>query len=165
MYNIKKDERYIKMCQCPDIQNHREKGFLEGDILANYREMWVNTDADNRKRVKILNEILIYMPGFTIISRDLIVWLPRQSDIQDMLGYDFSFLVRQFAAYVMDNMEPEKFGSVLKTDSKSMHEFWLEFYMYEKYKRIWYLGHWKNIQIWNAREQKWEDAIPDERKQ
>lgn len=161
MFDKEKDRRYIKMCRCLEVQRYRESGFRDGDILANFREDWKQVDADTRTRTKVLDEILIFAPSLTITIKDLITWLPRQSDIQDMLGYDFPFLARQFAAYVEDNIEPEKFGSVLKTDCRSMHEFWLEFYMRERHKKVWYFGHWKHIQIWNAREQKWENAIPD----
>ena len=159
----KEDKRYIRMCSCPEVQKHREKGFLDGDILANYREEWEDIDADNRKRRKVLDEIIVYMAGFTLYDRDLVVWLPRQSDIQDMLGYDFPFMARQFAIYVEDDIEPEKFGSVFKTWCESMHEFWLVIYMREIHKKTWYFGKWEHIKHWNAREQKWENAIPEEK--
>jgi len=163
MYDVKKDERYIKMCRCFVIQNHRRLGFEEGDILANYRKEWIDIDADTRKAERVLANIIIFEEFTTIYDRDLVVWLPRQSDIQDMLGYDFPFLARQFSAYVEDNTESEKFGMVLKTDCKSMHEFWLEFYMREIHKKVWYFGCWKHIKIWNAREQRWENAIPEKK--
>lgn len=164
MFNTEKDERYIKMCNCPEVQKYRKVSFREGDILANYREVWVNKDMNTRVRAKILDEILLFTVGLPIAVKDLVVWLPRQSDIQDMLGYDFPFMARQFSAYVEDNVEPEKFGLVLKTQFTSMHEFWLAFYMLEIHKKVWYFGCWKHIQIWNAREQKWEDAVPKEKK-
>lgn len=164
MYNKENDELYIKMCRCPEVQGHRKKGFLEGDILANFREAWVNIDVDTRKRVKVLDSILVYMSGLAITVKDLVVWLPRQSDIQDMMGYKFPFIARMFSAHVEDNMEPEKFGSVLKTDSRSMHEFWLEFYMNERHKMVWNWGQWKHIQIWNPTKKEWENSKPEGKK-
>jgi len=164
MFDKEKDERYIKMCNCSEVQNHRKSGYREGDILANYRDQWSQVDSDTQKRKKILDEILLFAIGLTIQVKELIIWLPRQSDIQEMIGYDFPFLARMFSAHVEDNMEPEKFGSVLKTDSRSMHEFWLEFYMLEIHKKVWYFGKWENIKLWDATKKKWVNAEPGKKK-
>lgn len=167
MYNKIKDERYIRMCNCPEVQEHRKefKDFIDGDILANHRKVWVNIDVDTRKASKVFSDMVIFDRLTTdIIDGDLVVWLPRQSDIQAMLGYDFPFLARQFAAYVYGCMEPEKFGSILKTQFTSMHEFWLGFYFLEIYKKVWDFGQWKHIKHWNAEKRKWENAVPEKRK-
>ena len=164
MYNKEKDERYIKMCDCPEVQKYREKEFREGDVLANYKREWIDIDANHREAKKIFVGIVVFNKFTNITDRDLVIWLPRQSDIQDMLGYGFPFIARQFSAYVEDCTEPEKFGLVLKTQFTSMHEFWLDLYMREIYKKVWYFGHWKHIQIWDAREQEWVNAIPEEKK-
>jgi len=164
MFEKEKDKRYIKMCACLEVQEHRKIGFEEGDILANYRREWIDIDADNRKAKRVFVDIVVFDKLSNIADRGLVVWLPRQSDIQDMLGYDFPFIARQFSAYAEDCIEPEKFGSVLKTQFTSMHEFWLGFYFLEVHKKVWDFGQWKHIQIWNAREQKWENAKPEEKK-
>ena len=164
MFDKEKDERYIRMCGCPEVQEHRKefKDFIDGDILVNYRKEWVDIDADHRKAKRVFNDIVIF-DGLTtnIVDGDLVTWLPRQSDIQDMLGYDFPFIARQFAIYADDCIEPEKFGSVLKTWCKSMHEFWLVFYMREIHKKTWYNSGWRTIQIWNG--MKWVDAVPEKK--
>jgi len=164
MFDKEKDERYIRMCGCPEVQGHR-KEFKEGDILANYREEWEQVNADTQKAKRIFDSMVVFYGPIThVVARRLVVWLPRQSDIQDMLGYDFPFIARQFSAYVEDCMEPEKFGSVLKTQFTSMHEFWLGFYFLEAHKKVWDFGQWKHIQIWNAKKKEWEDAKPEEKK-
>jgi len=164
MFDEVKDKRYIRMCDCPEVQEHRKefKDFIDGDILANYRKEWEEVDANHQKAKRVFNDIVIF-DGLTtnIVDGDLITWLSRQSDIQDMIGYDFPFLARQFSIYVEDCIEPEKFGSVLKTWCKSMHEFWLVFYMHEIHKKTWYGGAWKNIKHWNG--MKWVNAVPEKK--
>lgn len=166
MFSIEKDERYIRMCNCPEIQNYRAAGFNDGDIIANYRREWIDVDMDTRKARRVFADIVVFDKITTIYDRDLIVWLPCQHDIQDMFGYgygyDFKFLARQFAAYVDDCIEPEKFGSVLKTWCRSMHEFWLVFYMQEVHKKVWYGGEWKHIKHWTG--MKWVNATPEKKK-
>jgi len=164
MFDEIKDERYIKMCNCPEVQEHRKIEFEEGDILANHYLRWIQVDKDTQKAQRVFCEIVMFDGITDIKDRDLVIWLPRQSDIQDMLGYDFPFIARQFSAYVEDCMEPEKFGSVLKTQFTSMHEFWLGFYFLEVHKKVWDFGQWKHIQIWNRARNRWEDAIPEKRK-
>ena len=162
MFSIEKDKRYIRMCDCPEVQNYREKEFKEGDILANYRKEWGQVDADTQKAKRIFDSIVVFYGPIThVVARRLVIWLPRQSDIQDMLGYDFPFMARQFAIYADDCVEPEKFGSVLKTWCRSMHEFWLVFYMREIHKKTWYGGEWKNIKHWNG--VKWVNATPEKK--
>jgi hypothetical protein len=151
------------MCNCPEVQEHRKVGFEEGDILANYYLRWEQVDKNTQKAQRVFCDIVMFDKTTHIKDRDLIIWLPRQSDIQDMLGYDFPFIARQFAIYADDCVEPEKFGSVLKTWCESMHEFWLVFYMREIHKKTWYGGTWKNIKHWNG--MKWVDAKPERKEE
>ena len=160
MFDEIKDKRYIKMCNCPEVQEYR-KEFEEGDILVNHYLRWVQVDKDTQKAQRVFCEIVIFDGLTDIRDRDLVVWLPRQSDIQDMLGYDFPFMARQFAIYVEDDIEPEKFGSVFKTWCESMHEFWLVIYMREIHKKTWFEGKWKNIKHWNG--MKWVNVKPKKR--
>lgn len=91
-------KEYIKMCDCPEIQEVREK-------YEDSNSFYVNNNIDN-------------------------AWLPRQDQLQDLLGltdhtgvdlFDLNF----FQKYVEHRWE--KF--------KTMEQLWLAFYMiHEKYK-------------------------------
>lgn len=136
----KEQNQYIRMCDCPEVQKQKDDFGDSNDIL--------NDTAYNKP----------------LAEGGELVWLPQQDEIQEMIGYDFPFMARQFSAYVEDCMEPEKFGPVLKTNCTSMRQFWLALYMLEKHKKVWYFGQWKHIQIWNQAKNKWENAKPEEKK-
>jgi len=131
-------DQYIKMCDCLEVQRQKD---------------------DFRNCNDGLNDTAYNKP---LAEGGKLIWLPQQDEIQEMTGYDFLFLARQFSIYVEDSIEPEKFGSVLKTNCTSMRQFWLAFYMQEMYKKVWYFGKWENIKHWDGT--KWVNAVPEEKK-
>ena len=100
--------KYIKMCDCPEIQ----------------RQLPRQEDEIGRKYVDGINYTLKY----SIKSRT-IVWLPRQDQLQERIKYDSLWIMladfKRFAQ-PMDNH-----------GIKSMEQLWLAFIMKEKFNKIW----------------------------
>lgn len=123
-------QTYIKMADCPEVQGQRKK-FKDGDVLASYMRTWKTVDEDTQRASKTLNEIVIYDDGLTHIKdRNLIVWLPRQDDIQKMMGCvpgNHSFLMGKFVKFDYYH---------------SLEQKWLAFYMHERHKRTWNGNEW-----------------------
>jgi len=96
-------ETYIKMCDCPEIQEGH------GELT------WIQEDFCGWKNKKLL-------------------WLPRQDQIQEMLGYAIGALVNDFHQYCELDLKMYENPSNLP---RIMEQLWLAFYMHEKHKKIW----------------------------
>ena len=78
------------------------------------------------------------------------IWLPRQDDIQKMIGIkDTSLLIHRFHKFCyrdsITNLMEGGSNLVFKFPiSISMEQLWLAFYMHEKHSKI-----------WSSKEEKW----------
>lgn len=129
-------ETYIKMCDCPEIQNEevRSKGYQlrppsEGDFYAYKRYgkyKWQSVIDYSRKHS---------MMGHP-------VYLPRQDQIQEMFGEvanlrHFSGLIEGFFRFSATGYGVEQ---------KTFEQLWLAFYMYEKRGKVWNGEKWRKKQ-------------------
>lgn len=125
-------DEYIKQCGCPEIQEHRRKSksFQVGDFMANYYL------GDKSKA--ILDEVLVFEITHHIKNRMLVVWLPRQDQIQEMLPENnckcSCCLVFHLNKFVEDNLE-----GFYDAKIESLEQYWLAFYMSEKHELAWSL--------------------------
>ena len=158
-------KHYIKMCDCPEIQELRnfdyKDGFESGDCFAWY---------DNNKLIcspvikswwyHIDSPCYVVMGGEArgIDTTEKVIWLPRQEDLQKMLGYDFEKLVKKFwksfarfSEYEGASFFPpewahdDTFGvSQSKTWIKfnSMEQLWLALVMFELHGKVWAGEEW-----------------------
>ena len=68
------------------------------------------------------------------------IWLPRQDQIQEMLGWDIIKAMNFFYDFYHEEMiEQVGIGNQPKKNPKfnSMEQLWLAFYMHEKHKKKW----------------------------
>lgn len=113
--NISKE--YIKMCDCPEIQEHKPK------ITKN--KNWLTKEG-----------VLIDIVGNYWSTGHYQAWLPRQDQIQEMLPDIFSYreivpLTQKFAKFTVMVIQKYRFMG------RTMEQFWLAFYMHEEHKKTW----------------------------
>ena len=108
-----KSETYIKMCNCEEIQE-----LCEWDMEKDF--LWITPIPDkNMPLVKT-------------------VWLPRQDQLQEMVGgYDAGFV--DWARW-LDNTYPHK--GFPKQRFHSFEQLWLAFVLKELYSKIWNGEEW-----------------------
>lgn len=122
-------EAYIKMCDCPEIQGQWKPEEGDWNTSGSYLGCVGDTVCETEGFDSYEDAIKEMKNNYT--------WLPRQDQIQEMMGEDFPFIARYFASHVEDCMEPGQDGSVLETPCESMEQFWLAFYMLEKHRKFW----------------------------
>ncbi len=122
MYYNKAGETYIRMCDCPEVQNaHIAAG---GNLYA----------SRNYSVVASLR-----LP-WDKVHREVFIWVPYQHQSQEMLGKELWPLTWDFAGWLYDldddgncdfhvRHEHEDFGS--------MEQLWLAFVMEEKHNKVW----------------------------
>lgn len=156
-------EEYIRQCDYKEIQEHREPTiekmpdgrwhkewqFKKGDVFHP-----VDNSEDNNIEVlgtTIYNPYSFYDRGKGDIyisyvgydeggegySARKIIWLPRQDQIQEMIGesQNCRYLLKRLNEWAIDYC----YGWMLKA---SMEQFWLTFYMWEKHKKMWNGKEW-----------------------
>ncbi len=136
-----KSEQYIKMSDCPEIQgqfNPDEFNFL-----------WDYTLRDSADAQYAYKELRRYdVIGFPYRYQHIwdtgdgyewsALWLPRQDQLQEMLGKQAYDLVRPFYLWCFDNC--------LDTCNYSMEQLWLAFVMKENNNKTWDEDKWKEIE-------------------
>jgi len=119
-------ETYIKMCDCPEIQEEWKSGDLcKGDF-------YFSRDRHGRPT----SVVDIYDgKGWALLPRDVnFGWLPRQDQIQEMAGglspdkTGYSQLLHDFFQFI-------EFNEIRYI--KSFEQLWLAFYMHEKHGKVW----------------------------
>ena len=135
-----KTELYIKMCDCPEIQEQcvlRPVLPKEGIILdGNY--VWVIVKKDIGKKKSIDSRL-----------DNKSIWLPRQDQIQEMMKFDdISHLVFDLKEFSRTFYKSEKRGkdTIYHRASEmfdSMEQLWLAFYMYKKHEKLWNGKEWE----------------------
>ena len=112
-------ETYIKMCDCPEIQDNKP---TNGDRLAHY----INDE--------VFNDILGHY--WANIKYPCEVWLPRQDEIQEMMPEN-NCKCSCCLIFHLNKFVEENFEGMAEADVDSMEQYWLAFYMSEKHHKIW----------------------------
>ena len=155
-----KTEQFIKMSDCPEIQSYRKPKIekmkdgrwhyeweLEtGDYFATkdlYRKEERQIEIkgttiydpyfyDKKQNANIdISQVGFDEGGGYVTKR--FIWLPRQDDIQRMMGQTQPGI-----------LAVEGIGLQLSIENNSWEKFWLAFYMHEKHSKI-----------WSSKEEKW----------
>jgi len=115
-------EQYIKMCDCPEIWNQWALPPRDDDLYA----YPVSTHPD-------LTVYAHHTRRLTPEEADTVVWLPRQDQIQKMVGLPVSAW-GLFYGWVFEKNENAREPW---QDFPTGEQIWLAFYMQEKYSKIW----------------------------
>jgi len=128
-------EQYIRMCDCPEVQDIWAKRIKRKDWDCS-DFVW---DIDNQNWYCIGGEtgmVAYDAPG-------QFVWLPRQDQIQGMLGYarpsnmiEILPITNGWASFDQKScirLTPCDYYSQLD----SWEQFWLVFYMHEHHHKVW----------------------------
>ena len=106
-----KTEQFIKMCDCPEIQN--QWGYEDGELFTPNVHDFVHHEE----------------PKHTFGRQ---VWLPRQDQIQEMLQPIKLYELLDICGDAMGIM-----WEVVCEYADSFEQLWLAFYMHEKHSKIW----------------------------
>ena len=125
-----KTEQFIKMADCPEIQEEWTIPPHEGDfykLLKDEVNVW-------HKKDEYLNQDTLH----------LAIWLPRQDQIQEMMGKSEScFCIFQikdgWGGEIIQDRE-----HVFYVATSSPEQVWLAFYFHEKHSKL-----------WSSKEEKW----------
>ena len=112
-------ETYIKMCDCPEIQEQRNYSMPNS---------WAGLFRDN-------DDVFIQLKGLRI------VWLPRQDQLQEMLKE----VNQYYDTWVVKLKRFYDFAFAIKADSNTpdtMEQLWLAFVMNERYSKVWNGEEW-----------------------
>ena len=129
---------YIKMCDCPEIQEQRPywlfKKWFGKDIVGMSRNGYVITNAEG--------EIFASYPLVFTNRKEVkgIIWLPRQDRLQGMVQQSCEYarpLVARFAKWAHEEID-----YVLTRHLTSMEQLWLAFVMREKFNLTWNGDKW-----------------------
>ncbi len=139
-------ELYIKMCDCPEIQEDWPVNSDLGDYYHDKRdgEVYI-VGEDEMVHCNILNGTI------RLLRQDQLQVLLRQfySDDPDLtpkrpgewfpVGYiGLTFVLRAFHEFAV----PRGSGAHVAYDVKSFEELWLRFYMWEAYGKTYFNGKW-----------------------
>ena len=145
-----KSETFIKMCDCPEIQEDHE--YTDGNYVAYIRGRNGWAWAFNGTP-----QVELYYGGHYFDDNKIeFCWLPRQDDLQKMVEevigkthFVFRFnefvessylpITHQLAYTYFANLDDDKRDTVV-----SMEQLWLAFVMKEKYNKVWTNNEWRN---------------------
>jgi len=130
-------ETYIKMSDCPEIQ--KEARYIGDNMeeLGNWFAFYV-TGKWQPPVIYTYGLCLPYERG------DYAVWLPRQDQLQDMVGFRLSasyLCLVSFIDYYMTEVNEE---CDFPSDWDSWEQLWLALVMKEKYNKVWVNNEWRN---------------------
>jgi len=129
-------ETYIKMCDCPEIQEQSVTPPYPNDYYARRKGGGIRY-------------------GYQIITSDIVdddyIWLPRQDQIQEIARHLYGEHSRKWVWRMMQdfvgNLDNDFYlesiemtmGNYFSMDGMfdTWEQLWLAFYMYEKYQKIW----------------------------
>jgi hypothetical protein len=156
-------ETYIKMCDCPEIQDLRPVGeeYIDGDwykmgdhytrdLKPGFEILEVTKDPDwfeNDKYFESARTITFepmvverttgYDNSSWLPERDEgDIWLPRQDQLQEMLDSDLPFILVDFYYFARDDVP------AISVEFTTMEQLWLAFVMKEKYNKVWSGTEW-----------------------
>jgi len=136
-------EQYIKMCDCPEIQ---EKGRKK-----------IEHKSDDKVLERKANYIDIsgHFGSAPICNPEWFIWLPRQGQIQEMIAtyHDKEFCwvctlegLYGFAQFFLHQEHEEElkcWKEKKEYKMPSLEQLWLAFYMHEKHRKTWDGKQWK----------------------
>jgi len=125
-------KEYIKMCE-KAVEIHKYPADLKrGDVFA---EMSLEPDGF---------EIYVF-DGNDYVPDVYFIWLPRQDQLQDMLGWTKAITCK-YTQSIYEFMETIRKGldDDMENPFKSMEQLWLAFVMKEKYNKVWNGKDWKH---------------------
>jgi len=138
-------ETYIKMCDCPEIQENCK--MLVGDYFIDMSQRASVTihNVDVGMRLCLIN----ILDGIREMDTNDI-WLPRQDQIQEMLPNYGHFerhinallgFIEWFQSEVKVYPKRSNYEDLEKKYASS-EQLWLAFYMHEKHSKIWDGNKW-----------------------
>lgn len=115
-------EQYIKMCDCEEIQGHRDVFETIGIDDENYDP-----------RIRIDKQGSFWWESNTTWEKTKHIWLPRQDQLQEMVAngdcaYD---LFHRFEIWV------NWYDNEISQLELSMNQLWLAFVMKERFNKVW----------------------------
>ena len=117
-------ETYIKMCDCPEIQEQAQYEIFNYFICVQTGQIRFShiNDYDYMKNMNMLQKEREY------------IWLPRQDQIQQMIGLELGELINGFDSFCNGIL---RMYDCSDDFPNSMEQLWLAFYMHEKHGKIW----------------------------
>ncbi len=75
------------------------------------------------------------------------IWLPRQDQLQEMVGLSLWPLNCKFSLWLYDHDSDGLIDLHVRHEHEfySMEQLWLAFCMFEKYGKVWSNGEWVNV--------------------
>ena len=143
-----KGKEYIKMCDCPEIQEQWEPVIGDNVLFKYGRGEYHGVAVGKTCAFKIVaffdrlphqveREIGSFLKGSP--SRDNLIWLPRQDQLQEMVRYEY----RSFY-FMVQNFFEKSHGDNMFFLFDSMEQLWLTLVMKEKFNKVWHSQLWKN---------------------
>lgn len=127
-------ETYINMSDCPEVQEQRPE-LQDGDYIS-LCGVQKCVEARNGKV-----GVAIFCPHLDIGYHRGDIWLPRQDQVQAMLGIDTSSPV-SFVAEIYTFCKENYRYSVIFT---SMEQLWLAFYIHTSHNKVWNGEKWEAV--------------------
>ena len=130
-------ETYIKMCDCPEIQGGPK--WKQGDFFVWCEDYRLNTLVRNWWIEK--GTVDVYELGSwnnsEIVDRVKTIWLPRQDQLQEMVGEEYTFnLLADFRGFY--NVRGcDLYPASMSGGNPSMEQLWLAFVMKQKWNKVW----------------------------
>ncbi len=125
-----KTETYVKMCDCPEIQDYRTLDLIYGGrYWAEGDYYWLSEKVNDY---------------YSLSSRPSnyynAIWLPRQDQLQEMCWELTGTKWTPFFALTMvrDFANENRHG-------ETMEQLWLAFVMKEKFNKVWEDGKWQEV--------------------
>ena len=139
-------KEYIKMCDCPEIQERWKPQIDDIVYIKNTIHLWNQIEASNASSLSRANYFIAIKKGghyCILISnglpnylKKLVIWLPRQDQIQMIMMKDYKntldMLCDFYAVITVD--QPTGFQRMFEV---SMEQLWLVFYMFKKHQKKW----------------------------
>jgi hypothetical protein len=117
---------YIKMCDCPEIQNSE---YATKQYFPPHDNIYVLKDTHEYQR-------------YYQYKHSKNIWLPRQDQLQEMVGLYDDRGVKRHEWYSL-SCEFCDFAITNGKQFTSMEQFWLAFVMEEKYNKVWTGSEWR----------------------
>lgn len=119
-------EPYIKMADCPEIQQERPSP-----------PYWVHAHGGGSPSYWLGG---LWMRPDPIGKPEHYLWLPTQAQLQEMLDYRYPISAGKNLGRWLDNLHAEDY---LQKTEWSMEQLWLAFVMKEKHGKVWTGTEWK----------------------
>jgi len=137
-------ETYIKMCDCPEIQEQSKCQVGYSDLVKLWGHDTIDVDGYKKGNLQVDHHDNLLIHGWWR-GKSNHVWLPRQDQIQEMMG---SLLDKRVEYQKCCYCYAEKIYRFADSDScklpiaSTMEQLWLAFYMWEKHKKTWNGDKW-----------------------